>query len=177
MFKLSNTQIAALSAYKKNVTKDRDHVKSEVKKIRENLDHLQKQELSELCGYPDTDMRRLSSIHMKGELGLKELLALAQVTNHAPAFIAGETKDDAIGYTQDSVREFLSQFNMQSIMDRTIAEAVAADETEHSERFDESEERIWLRLLDACESPSKLTILSESDKILLMIKLIIKKLL
>ena len=115
MFKLSKDDLAVLSDYKWNVIKDKNHAKSELYDMMKNLTFSQKKELFELCDHPDTDMRRFSSIHMKGELGLKSLIAISQVTNHDPAFISGSNKDETLMYTRESVCACLRQYGIGSL--------------------------------------------------------------
>jgi len=79
------------------------------------MPHSQKVELFKLCGHPDMDMRRFSSIHMKGELGLKSLMTIAQITNHNPAYISGDNYNETLEFTRESVCDFLRKHNAGSL--------------------------------------------------------------
>ncbi|MCL2852193.1 MAG: hypothetical protein FWE20_04035 [Defluviitaleaceae bacterium] len=197
MFELTKQQIASLDIHKGDITHNKSQAEKVVKRIFEDLkkNPIKKEDAKELGGY--TDFRSLSVIDTKGEISLKRAMVLAQIARYNPYYVVGmkDYDENCNHYTEENVRLFLREFNMDSVLDKVPAQksdrapmrvsiitsndslkkiaADAIDSVERGEGFLNADETTFQHLLTALQYKVNTNPTAETTDVLLLIKILL----
>jgi len=167
MLKLTRKHIQALEAYEHTVTPDKEHVMTVVREVKDSV-AASPRKRSDLLGLVDSyTMASFNTVNMKGEISLSKLIALAQVAELDPAFLAGAKGADACGYTEEAVRAFLAAYDMDFVLDDV------GEKRDAVESLGDSEDVLWCRMLDVVGPAG----MSEAEKTLVIARVLLKRVL